>query len=173
MQDNRRSDRDDEPEVTFELDEAPRSQNRNRIGGIGAAAVAGVGLVSSAAASDFDASIDVFDQLDATNEEPGETPVTSFESLTEASNDPEYPPIDFASSEPLGTDASGAMDDGGLFGATAQVGGGFTLDSEAAQQAFGASTDQLEPVADSLLENDDTDVDLESEIDEADDFDLP
>ena len=98
--------------------------------------------------------------------------MTSFESLTEANADPEYPPIDFASAEPLGTDAGSATDDGAMFGATAEVGGGFTLDSAAGQEAFGATTDQLEPVADTLLDNDDSDADLVTEMDEPDDFDL-
>lgn len=167
MQHSKRPKRDDEPEVTFELDEAPRNTTRSRIGASSAAAIAGAGLVSSAAASELDESLDVFDRLDTPSEQSGDTPVTSFQDLTEAAADPEFPPLDFGIDEPLPTDASGAT-----FGATADVGGGFTLESSAGQEVFRASVDPLEPAEDSLLDYDDNDEDFADDSDDADDLDL-
>ena len=138
MQRKRQRERDQEPAVTFELDEAPRAQRRGQMGAVGALSVAGAGLVSSAAA-DLDDSLDVFDQLDDAAGQAEDVPVTSFQELTATAIDPEFPRIDFASTAELeadiGVDPLDASES--TFGAVAEVGGGFALEDVAADEAFG------------------------------------
>ena len=105
MQRNRQPQREEEPAVTFELEEAPRSQSRGQMGVFGAAAVAGAGLVSSAAAAEQGDSLDVFDLLHDAADQSGDVPVTSFEELTAAESHSAFPPIEFANITALDVDA--------------------------------------------------------------------
>lgn len=166
MEHKRHPARADEPEVTFELEETPQSQRRSNAGAAGAAAVAGAGLVSSAASSDVGDSLDVFDQIEDAGEQSGDVPVTSFEALGETEADPEFPVIDFTSTaeEEAGGDA--------MFGATSDVGGGFVLEETASEAAFGAVDDGIEPVPDSLIDDDLLDELPEDYDDDPDDLDI-
>lgn len=167
MQGRGRPKRDDEPAVTFELEETPRSSHGRRPGvAAGAAAAAGAGLVSSAAASQPDDSLDVFDQLDESDIESGGVPVTSFQELAEAGADSEFPPIEFTTTD---DDAAGTET---THGASADVGGGFVLEDGAGDAAFGATDTDIEPVPDSLVDDDPLDDELEAEVDSLED-DIP
>lgn len=169
MQGKGRPERNDEPAVTFELEETPRKKRSSQTGvAAGAAAVAGAGLVSSAAASEPDESLDVFDQIDDAEDESGDVPVTSFQDLTAAGVDPEFPPIDFAA-----TNEDGVAGDETTFGASADVGGGFVMSDDAADEAFGTSETDIEPVLDSLVDDEPLDEDLEAGADMSNDIDLP
>ena len=174
MQRKRQPDRDEEPAVTFELDEAPRVQGRGQMGVAGAVSVAGAGLVSSAAA-DLEDSLDVFDHLDAGAGQSEGVPVTSFQELTATETDPEFPRIDFASPAESETDAGFDPLAGSesAFGAAAEVGGGFALEDVAADEAFGAPDVDLgiEPVPDGLLDIDDLESDQNADLDEPDELD--
>ncbi len=160
--------RDDEPAVTFELEETPRQARGNQAGvAAGAATVAGAGLVSSAAASVPGESLDVFDQLDTPDIGDGGVPVTSFADLVDDA-DAEFPPIDFAAPASDPPDVVEAT-----FGAVADVGGGFTM-SDAPDDAFGAAEHELAAVPDTLVDDDGLlDDDLDGDDVPADDIDLP
>ena len=161
----------DEPAVTFEINEAPQRQERSgRLGAAGAAAVAGAGLVSGGAASDIPESLDVFEQDPAVGDPDG-IPTTSFNNLGAQPADPAFPPIDFA---PVATDdAMDSDDDDPVFGASSDSGGGFVLDSQAAETAFAAPDNDLDPVGDSLVDDQDlAQSDLDADID-SEDIDLP
>jgi hypothetical protein len=179
MQRDRQPARGDEPAVTFELEEAPRVQRRGQMGVAGAVGVAGAGLVSSAAMSEQGDSLDVFNLLGDVEEQSGEVPVTSFDDLTVAEPDSAFPPIEFADTTGLDVDAGVDGFDGteSMFGASAEVGGGFVLDDVTGAEAFGVPDIDIdididiEPVSDSLLDVDDLGDDLDMDLDDPDELD--
>ena len=171
MQRKRQPECEDEPEVTFELEEAPRAQRGGRAGVAGAAAIAGAGLVSSASAADSEDSLDVFDQPDDPVDPAGDVPVTSFQSLAEGEPDPEFPPIDFGSGDERASGAAAAAADE-TFGASSDVGGGFVLEAPGADETFGAPDGELDPVPDTLTGDEHLGESLEQDEDTPEDIDL-
>ncbi|CAN5757249.1 hypothetical protein BH23CHL2_BH23CHL2_06620 [soil metagenome] len=157
MDRKRQPERDDEPAVTFELEEAPRRRTRGRFGVAGGAAVAGAGLISSGASPD---SIDVFDHPDEPGDQQPGVPVTSFLELGADEVDREFPPIDFAA--PVAADTADAET---AFGASADIGGGFALDDAGGETAFGASEGEVEAIPDSLVDDRGISVSVEDEPD--------
>lgn len=160
MQRKRQPDRDDEPAVTFELEESSRTRQRNRLGAAGAAAVAGAGLVAGGATPESPDSLDVFDQKPEPEGQDGAVPITSYLDLGANDGAPEFPPIDFGQQPPAATGAEDA-----LFGASSRVGGGIALDDTATDGLFGASDVEVEPVPDSLVDDGGTATDEGLDID--------
>lgn len=169
MQRKRRPERNDEPAVTFELEESPGSGGRNRLGAVGAAAVAGAGLVAGGATPESPDSLDVFDQPVEPEGQDGAVPVTSYLDLGATAVDPEFPPIDFGAQSAAATGAEDA-----LFGASSSVGGGAALDDAATGGVFGAQAVEVEAVPDSLVDDGIPagDERLDIDADHQDDIDL-
>ena len=148
MQRKRRPKRNDEPAVTFELEESPGAGGRNRLGAAGAAAVAGAGLVAGGATPESPDSLDVFDQPVEPEGQDGAVPVTSYLDLGAPGIDPELPPIDFGEQPAAATGVEDA-----LFGASSSVGGGVALDDAATGRVFGAPDIEVEAVPESLVDD--------------------